>query len=324
MKIVVTERVAREYGARIRKIVPRARLAVASVRDGGLEWSVDPAGADVCCFSEDMWADLDLRRTVLPVVFRLEGLKWFHTFSAGVDAPVFQQLIDRGTRLTNSSGVSAPAIAQYVLAMMLHHVKGFSAWEEQQRRRAWLQHGGGELTGMTAGIVGLGAIGGEVARLAKAFRMRTLGLRRSPKRTPYVDEQYSPGRLHTLLKRSDFVVLACPLTKEKDGLIGERELRSMQRSAVLINVARGRVVQEPTLIRALDEGWIAGACLDVFAVEPLPEDSPLWSMPNVMVTPHNSGASPHNMARSMEVFLDNLSRFAAGKRLRNEVKQAGV
>ncbi|HXK33581.1 MAG TPA: D-2-hydroxyacid dehydrogenase [Dehalococcoidia bacterium] len=324
MKIVVTERVAREYGASIRKVVPRARLAVASLRDGGLEWSMDPVGAEVCCFSEDMWADLDLRRTVLPVVFRLEGLKWFHTFSAGVDAPVFQQLIDRGAKLTNSSGASAPAIAQYVLAMMLHHVKGIAAWEEQQRRREWLQHGGGELTDMTVGIIGLGAIGGEVARLAKAFRMRTLGLRRSPKRTPYVDEQHAPARLHALLKRSDFVVLACPLTKETDGLIGERELRSMKASAVLINIARGRVVQETTLVRALDEGWIAGACLDVFAVEPLPEDSPLWSLPNVMVTPHNSGASAHNMARSMDIFLDNLSRFAAGKKLRNEVKQAGV
>lgn len=324
MKILVTERVAREYGARIRKVVPGARLVVASVRDGELAWSGDPASADVCCFSEDMWADLDLRRTVLPVVFRLEGLKWFHTFSAGVDAPVFQQLIERGTKLTNSAGASAPAIAQYVLAMMLHHVKGMGTWEEQQRRREWRQHGGGELTGMTAGIIGLGAIGGEVARLAKAFRMRTVGIRRAPKRTPYVDEQLPPGRLRTLLKQSDFVVLACPLTRETDGLIGERELRSMKASAVLINVARGRVVQEAELIQALEEGWIAGACLDVFTIEPLPEESPLWSMPNVTVTPHNSGASPHNMARSMEMFLDNLARFAAGKRLRNEVKQAGV
>lgn len=132
------------------------------------------------------------------------------------------------------------------------------------------------------------------------------------------------SRLPRLLKESDFVVLACPLTKDTEGLIGERELRAMKPTATLINVARGRVVQETTLIRALDEGWIAGACLDVFAREPLPDDSPLWDMPNVVVTPHNSGISPLNMERAMSVFIDNLGRFVAGKPLHNRVLRAGV
>jgi len=324
VNVIVSPRVAREYGARIRGAAPGAKLVVPSVRDGALAWRGDPARADVCCFSEDFWQDTHQRRLVLPALFAIDGLRWFHTFSAGVDSPVFQVLIDRGTLLTNSSGASAPSIAQYVLAMMLYRTKRIDEWHEQQRRHAWEPVAASELTGQTAGIVGTGAIGGEVARLARAFGMRVLGVRRSGKPARYVDEMLPMRRLPSLLKRSDFVVLACPLTKETQGLIGEGELRAMKPTATLINVARGRVVDEPALVRALREGWIAGACLDVFHVEPLPADSPLWDLANVVVTPHNSGFSPLNMERSMAIFLDNLARFAAGKKLRNLVTQAGA
>jgi phosphoglycerate dehydrogenase-like enzyme len=324
VNVIVSPRVAREYGARIRAAAPGAKLVVPTVRDGALTWRGDPARAEVCCFSEDFWQDADQRRAVLPALFAIDGLRWFHTFSAGVDSPVFQVLIDRGTLLTNSSGASAPSIAQYVLAMMLYRTKRIEEWREGQRRHAWERVAASELTGQTAGIVGTGAIGGEVARLAQAFGMRVLGVRRSGKPARHVDEMLPMRRLPALLKRSDFVVLACPLTKETQGLIDERELRAMKPTATLINVARGRVVDEPALVRALREGWIAGACLDVFHMEPLPPDSPLWDMPNVVVTPHNSGFSPLNMERSMAIFLDNLARFAAGKKLRNLVTQAGA
>ena len=324
MRIIATPRVADAYGARIREADRQASFIVPAVEDGALRWDGDPDAADVCCFSEDMWQDLDLRRLLLPAVFRLERLRWFHTFSAGVDAPAFQVLIDRGAILTNSTGASAPSIAQYVLAMMLYRSKPIETWRAQQAERQWTQVPGSDLTGKTAGIIGTGAIGGEVARLAKACNMRTLGARRSPRRTRYIDEPYPLTRLHELLAASDFVVLACPLTSETEGLIGERELRAMKSDATLINVARGRIVQEPVLIRALSEGWIAGACLDVFAVEPLPDDSPLWSMPNVVVTPHNSGISPLNMDRAMTIFIDNLARLVAGKPMRNRVMRAGA
>jgi phosphoglycerate dehydrogenase-like enzyme len=320
LRIVVSERVAKEYGRRIRAVVPRAGLITPALDDAGaVRWSEDVSRAEVCLFSEDLWQDLDLRRTVLPAFFRLEGLKWFHTFSAGVDAGVFQAMIDRGTMLTNSSGASAPSIAQYVLLMMLHSVKRMGEWRDQQARRAWQQLATGELTDMTCGIVGTGAIGGEVARLARAFGMRIIGLRRSSRRTPHLDEQVGPRRLHYLLRQSDFVVLACPLTAETEGLIGERELRAMKPSATLINVARGRVVDEAQLIRALEENRIGGACLDVFTWEPLPETSPLWSLPNVIVTPHNAGPSPRNMERVLKIFLVNLERYSRGRRLRNRV-----
>jgi phosphoglycerate dehydrogenase-like enzyme len=324
MQIVATQRVVDEYGAQIRAADAEARFIVPRAEDGELRWDGDPATAEVCCFSEDMWQETELRQLVIHAVFRLHGLKWFHTFSAGVDSPAFQVIIDRGTILTNSSGASAPSIAQYVLAMMLYRSKPFETWREQQRRHEWSQVRGSDLTGKTAGIIGTGAIGGEVARLAQGFNMRTVGARRSARKTRYVDEQVPMANLAPLLERSDFVVLACPLTKNTEGLMGERELRSMKPTATLINVARGRVVDEPALVRALQEGWIGGACLDVFATEPLPDDSPLWDMPNVIVTPHNCGISPLNMERAMGVFIDNLARLVGGKRLRNRVLRAGM
>ena len=325
MKIVVSATVARDYGRRMRAIVPRAKLITPVIdASGAFSWSADPTGADAAILSEDLWQDPDMRQKALPAFFRIEGLRWLHTFSAGVDSPAFQMIIDRGGLLTNSSGASAPSIAQYVLAMMLYRTKRIDEWREQQLRHEWTQLSPGELTGQTIGIIGTGAIGGEVARLAKAFGMTTVGMRRSEKRTPNIDEQVTPRRLPHLLKLSDFVVLACPLTKETTELIGERELRAMKATATLINVARGLVVHEGALIRALQDGWIAGACLDVFTFEPLPESSPLWDMPNVIVTPHNSGPSPLNMGRAMAIFLDNLERLANGRKLRNLVEKAGT
>jgi len=321
MLIVVSPRVRDDYATRIREIAAAAELAVPALGgDGAVAWSHDPAAADVCCFSEDLWQDAALRTAVLPQVFRIERLKWFHTFSAGTDSPAFRQIVERGTVLTNSSGASAPSIAQYVLAMMLHRVKRMDDWHAAQQRREWAPVQTSELTGQTAGIIGTGAIGTAVARLAQAFGMRVLGMRRSEAPAAHVDETLPRARLRELLQRSDFVVLACPLTSETERLIGEDELRAMKPTATLINVARGRIVDEAALITALREDWIAGACLDVFATEPLPAASPLWSLPNAIVTPHNSGYSPLNNARAMAIFLDNLGRFVRGEPLRNVVE----
>jgi phosphoglycerate dehydrogenase-like enzyme len=207
--------------------------------------------------------------------------------------------------------------------MMLYRSKPIEQWREQQERREWAQAPGHDLNGQVCGIIGTGAIGGEVARLAKAVGMHAVGVRRSGRAMRHIDEMLPLSRLRTLLGRADFVVVACPLTRETEGLIGERELRAMKPTATLINVARGRIVDAPALIAALQEGRIAGACLDVFAQEPLPQDSPLWSMPNVIVTPHNSGVSPLNMQRAMDGFIDNLARYVRGRPLRNRVRAAG-
>jgi phosphoglycerate dehydrogenase-like enzyme len=314
MIIAVSPLVAERYGDRIRAVAPDAQLVVPSAEG----W---PAGADaeVAYFSEDFWTG-ETNRRLVPQLFALANLRWFHSFSAGVDHPAFRVIIERGTLLTNSPGTSSPAIAQYVLGMMLRVAKRMDVWAGQQRERVWQPLPTDELTGMTAGVIGLGTIGGEVARLAKAFGMRVIGCRRRQRRPRHVDELVPPERLRDLLARADFAVLAVPLSSHTENLIGEAELRAMQPHAWLINVSRGQVVDEDALVRAIKERWLAGACLDVVREEPLPPESELWSLPNVIVTPHNSGWSPLNQERNLELFLDNLRRYVGDRPLRNRVR----
>ncbi len=320
MIVAVSALVAERYGERIRAAAPGIEL-VWPLGDGA--WSGDGAGAEAAFFSEDFWTS-ETNRPLTVQLFALPNLRWFHSFSAGIDHPAFRVLLERGVTLTNSPGGSSPAIAQYVIGMMLRVAKRMDAWSAAQRERRWAPIPSDELTGKTVGVVGLGHIGGEVARLAKAFGMRVAGCRRSGRRARWVDKIVPPGRLHDLLARADFVVLAVPLTSETERLIGAPELRAMRPDAWLINVSRGRVVDEAALVRALRQGEIGGACLDVFEAEPLSPESELWSLPNAIVTPHNSGWSPLNGERGTEIFLDNLRRYASGRRLRNVVRLADL
>jgi phosphoglycerate dehydrogenase-like enzyme len=189
-----------------------------------------------------------------------------------------------------------------------------------QARREWQRFMPQELFGKTVGIVGMGHIGTEVARLAKAFGCYVVATRRSitlPSRDDAADELLPPGSLLDLLARSDFVVLAVPLTAETRQLIGESELRAMKPTAVLINIARGTVVDEAALVQALKGGWIAGAGLDVFEQEPLPEDSELWGMDNVIMSPHISGGTAIYNQRATGIFCQNLRLYLAGEPLLN-------
>ncbi|MCI0777796.1 MAG: D-2-hydroxyacid dehydrogenase [Chloroflexi bacterium] len=316
MIIAVSPRIAEQYGDRIRQAVPGAEL-VSPTLDGG--WSGDPEGVVAAYFSEDFWTEGRYRAT-LPQLFTLPNLRWFHTFSAGVDNPAFRTFIDRGVILTNAAGTTAEPIAQYVIAMMLRVVKRMDDWAQAQREKRWEQLQTGELTGKTVGIIGVGHIGGEVARLAQAFRMRVIGCRRRARKPRNVDELVSLDRLGELLGQSDFVVLALPLSAQSENLISKAELQAMKSDAWLINISRGNIVDEEALVRALERGEIGGACLDVARNEPLPEESELWTLPNVIITPHNSGWSPLNLERGTELFLENLRRFAAGRPLKNRVR----
>jgi phosphoglycerate dehydrogenase-like enzyme len=193
------------------------------------------------------------------------------------------------------------------------------------RNPGWYNLGGRELIDQTLGIIGLGNIGQRIAHLAKAFGMRVVATRHSVnaedgasgQQELDVDMLYSMTQLHDVLQQSDYVVLAVPLTEETEGLIGEAELRAMRRNAYLVNIARGKVIDEDALIRALRERWIAGAGLDVTEEEPLPSDSPLYAMSNVILTPHISGESVHYDQRLTALFADNLQRYRSGKPLRN-------
>src|SRR5438105_8763028 len=209
---------------------------------------------------------------------------------------------------------------------MLAFAKRFPRAMRSQQEGRWNAYWPEELEDKTVGIMGIGAIGSRVAEIAGALGMRVLAMRRSvdsrQRGEGPVSEVLPPSDLPYLLRESDYVVVAVPLTPESHHLIGEGELRAMKPSAVIINIARGAVIDEQALIRALREGWIAGAALDVFEREPLPAASELWGMENVPLTPHISGGTRRYMERAVDLFCDNLRRYLAGEALRNVVDPA--
>jgi phosphoglycerate dehydrogenase-like enzyme len=254
-------------------------------------------------------------------------LRWAHTAAAGVGGSLHAALRASRVVLTNGAGIYAEPIADTVLAMMLHFARGLDfAVRAQAARRWWKEPWEGadspvrELADCTLGIVGLGGIGRAVARRGHALGMRVLATRRSGTEGPEgVQVLAGADALERLLPRADYLVLAAPLTDATRGMIGEGELAALPAGAVLVNVGRGEVVDEEALVRALASGRLRGAGLDVFAREPLPPSSPLWSLPNVLVTPHVSGTSHRFWHRQTELILDNLRRYLAGEPLRNTV-----
>ena len=244
------------------------------------------------------------------------NVRWLHTASAGVDhvlTPPVRAAAHRLT-ITDSGPAFEVAVSEFVLAWMLMVTRGLPQLLENQRERHWRPVPQDELWGKTIGIVGLGPIGRGVAARAKAFGMTTLGLRRAPLAAENVDAVLTgPDGLFRLLAESDFVVLAAALTGETRHLLGAAELARLKPSAWLINIARGALVDETALIDALRRRALAGACLDVFAQEPLPTESPLWDLPNVYVAPHNSPGWTRGLReRQKRLFLDNLAKFARG------------
>jgi len=255
-------------------------------------------------------------------------LGWVHSFSAGIDRYLFPEFVESPVLLTSSSGLHATQVSEHAFGFMIAFTRRLHEFIRLQAERRWKpkeREELGELAGSTLGIIGLGDIGAETARRAKSFGMRTMAVDKMLYQVPpYVDEVLPPERLHEFLAKSDFVVVAVPLTPETRGLIGEKELRSMRKTAYLINIARGPIVQEAKLLQALKEGWIAGAGLDVFEQEPLPVTSELWALPNVIITPHIAGAKAGLRERWIALFNENLRRFAENRPLINLVdKRAG-
>ncbi len=251
------------------------------------------------------------------------NLRWLHVFNAGVDHPVFASVLERGVRLTTSSGSTAEPIAQTAIAGMLCLARNFPRWLAGQRSHKWDQMRPPEfprdLRGQVMVVIGMGMIGTEIARLARVLGLRVIGVRRSAAKTPHVDELRTPAELDAVLARCDWLVIACPLTPETRNMVDAALLAKLPDGARVMNIGRGEIVDEPALIAALESGRLGGAYLDVFAQEPLPADSPLWTLPNVLVTPHNSAASAGNDARVNAIFLDNLTRWQRQQPLVNEV-----
>ena len=242
-----------------------------------------------------------------------ENLRWVQAISAGVDHYDLETLEERGIVLTNATGVHAQPIAEQVLGYMLAFERELLRARDQQSDGVWRRYEGGELATKTVGIVGLGAIGGRVAELASAVGSTVIGTKRDLESAPdAADEIYPPSALETVLSRSDYLVIACPLTEKTRGLIGWSEIETMPKDAVLVNVARGEIVHEKALIEGLQQNRIAGAALDVFEEEPLAPESPLWDLPNVLVTPHVAGSTPRYYERVAEIFVENYAAFREG------------
>ncbi len=283
------------------------------------------ATADIAFFSGDIFPAYS--RSFFSATQSAANLRWLHVFNAGVDNPVFQRMLDRGVRLSTSSGSTAKPIAQTAIGGMLMLARGFPGWGEAQRQHQWQQVSPADapvdLDSQTLVVLGVGAIGNEIARLAMAIGLHVIGVRRSPKRDgDHVHEIHPPSALAGLLPRADWLALACPLTEETRGIIDAQALARLPRGARVLNIARGEVIDEPALIAALQSGHLGGAYLDVFATEPLPPESPLWDLPNVIVTPHNSAIAAGNDARTVQYFLRNLRAWGRGEPLENEVRPA--
>jgi len=248
---------------------------------------------------------------------------WVQTLNSGVDSYDLDALAARDIAVTNAAGVAANPIAEQVLGYLLVFERRIHKGIRQQERDGiWRRYSAGELGGKTLGIVGVGAIGTRVAELASGFDMDVIGTKRTPETAPdVVDEAYPPSGLPELLSRSNYVVLACPLVEATRGLIGTDELMSMRSDAVLVNIARGEVIDESALETALQQKRIRGAALDVFEEEPLPAGSPLWDLPNAVITPHMAGSTPKYADRIGSLFEDNYRRYVSGDLddLRNRV-----
>jgi len=262
------------------------------------------------------------------IIARCPDLKWVHSATAGVERVLTPAALARGLAITNARGVFSEPIAEYVLMMILAISRKLPQLLELQRERTWQPLEATELRDVTVGVVGLGSIGRRVAQLASAFGSRVIAVRRGTggagggSAVEGVDQIVASDRLPELLGASDFVVLALPLTTETEELLDERMLGHAKPGAWLINVARGRLVDERALVRALREGPLGGAVLDTFVEEPLPRESVLYTLPNAIVTPHTSWSSGRALDRSIGLFCDNLRLFAAGRRLRNLVDPA--
>jgi len=260
-------------------------------------------------------------------VQKAKNLRWVHLGYAGVDMILYPEIVNSDVIVTCSKGIHQYHMTEFLFGMILTLTRGFKKIYANQRLKVWDKQVAKEfesLYGKTMGILGLGNIGRQVAKVAKAFGMYVIGMKRTKTKVEYVDEVVTRAEMQHLLENSDFIVVVLPLTDETHHLIGEKEFNMMKKKPYFFNIGRGAVVDEKALINALKEGKIRGAGIDVFEDEPLPSDSPLWEMENVLVTPHIAGLFPNYWEEPTNLFIENFKRYINGKELINVVdKLAG-
>ena len=338
MEVVITSPLGQELADQIARTDARIELTFLPELLPQARWIGDFEGEGGVPLSDPRWAHALERAEVAFGIFgdsagglvemlqRMPRLEWLQARNAGAGkllADALEHVPQEGRRvtLTSSSGVHAGPLAEFAILGLLAFAKELPRVLADQRARRWPpQYPVGELRGRTLLLVGLGAIGTETARLAGAFGMYVVGVKRTPGgAAPYVDELHPASELRALVTRADAIVVALPATTATEGLLDAETLAAVKPGAVLVNVGRGSVIDEAALTERLRDGTLAGAALDVFAEEPLPGDSPLWGMDNVLITPHNVGLVEKEEARVVDLFCDNLRRRLAGEPLRNVV-----
>ena len=323
MRVLLTSTADGWFGSRVRAVAPDITI-VTMTADGSLRnadgeplaW--DDAGIEVAWATADLFGAGAPIRPFFSLVSSSSSLRWLQSPAAGVDDPLFARLLERGVRLSSAHVNSIP-IAEFVMRAVLEHFQAAAEWRAAARERAWRRHDFREVFASRWLVVGMGSIGTEVAVRARAFGAHVIGVRRQPVGDEPVDQIVQPADLMAHLGMSDVVVLAAPATAATRGLVDDRFLGAMKPGSILINVARGSLVDEPALLAALDRGTPEAAVLDVFDTEPLPADHPFWAHPRIVVTAHNAAGGTGRYGRAADLFVANLARYRRGRPLDNEV-----
>jgi phosphoglycerate dehydrogenase-like enzyme len=310
------EPVFRTTSERLERAMARHPLTADRV-DVRIDWDLDHFDQSMCDAEVLMTWDLPTRNLGV----RAPKLRWIHIIGAGIEHLAPLDWLPAGMKMTNSSGIHAEKTREYVV-MALHmlncHVPKFMT---DQRFGRWQALYSTPIAGKTVAVIGVGKMGSVAASVGRSMGLRVIGIRRSGRPSRYVDRMYTPEYLETVLGEADFVILNVPLTTQTEGMIGAKQIAAMRTGAGLINLARGRVVDQQALMSALERGWLSGAILDVADPEPLPIDSPLWNTTNLMITPHVSSDDDVSYTDlTLDLLFHNLDRFMLGKRLKNTVR----
>ncbi|UZJ79623.1 D-2-hydroxyacid dehydrogenase [Fictibacillus sp. KU28468] len=304
-KLLIAQNVNAAYVEKVQEVIPEWTIVTGKDKE---IWQKEAPDAEVIAGWKKGMEDYTLDS-------ENSSLKWVQTWSAGVNSLPLDKLSSKNVLLTSANGVHAFPISETIFALMLGMTRKIHTYVRNQQSKTW-DHSNLklEIHGKTIGILGTGAIGKETAKIAKAFGMRVLGMRHSGKPEEYIDKMYTSDKLHDLLPECDYVAVTLPLTEKTHHLLGQKAFQLMKKSAFFINIGRGDIVVEEEMIEALKSGEIAGAGLDVFETEPLGDNSPLWEMENVIITPHTAGSTQYYDQRVIEdILIPNLKEYVNGK-----------
>lgn len=331
MKLLLSAFAHRTWASRIREVVPTDTLSFVTAEDALA--SDKPCEADIAFMTREVTGsssknnDSPELRCFQAVLRKSPQLKWLQIHPAGAERPIYRELRERGVKVTTASGATAVTVSHSVLGALIALNRRFPLLADAQRRHAWEPRLGErsprDLKGQCAVIVGLGPIGRNIAALLKVLGLQVIGARRSAEPVAPCDRTVSYGDLPGVLPQADWLILCCPASPLTRGIANATAFATMPKGSHLINVSRGEIAVEQDIIAALRSGHFAGAYLDVFEHEPLDPASPLWDMPNVLVSPHTASHSLGQNEAIFEIFLENLARFREGQKLRNDVDDIG-